>query len=196
MNVRFSLYEIPLPGEQPEDSRPQARVHTKGTIRLQEICYELRELGVNSAQIKAVLDATAKYLGKSLIYGYNFELEDIGTFSLSLRSSLIEKEAGKMVRVEADGVNFRCSKALKKKLREAQFEQIKQSPVLHSQEKRKKQMIAHLENYGYINISKYALLNQCSRYQARKDIDCFVADGLITSSGRKSHKIYVLVSSH
>lgn len=193
MNVKFRLYEIPLPGEQTETNRPQARVQTKGTIRLNDICNELRDLGVNSAQIKAVLDATAKYMGKSLTHGYNFELEGIGTFSLSLHCITVEKETGESVRVKTDGINFRCDKFLKEKVSKAEFELIKSSPAHTSLKKRKKQMIDYLGNYGYINISKYALLNHCSRYQARMDINCFEEEGLIKSSGMRSHKIYVLV---
>ncbi|MDH6535257.1 DNA-binding protein [Parabacteroides sp. 52] len=193
MKVKFSLYEIPLPGVHAETSRPQARVQSKGTIRLEEICSELRELGVNSAQIKAVLDATAKYMGKALVNGYNFELEGIGSFSLSLHSTLVETEKGESVQVEAHGVNFRYSPSLKEKINEAQFELIKQSPVHASLTKRKRQMIGYIETYGYINISKYALLNNCSRYQATKDIEYFEKEGLITSSGMKTHKVYVLL---
>jgi len=193
MNVKFSLYEIPLPGEQTEDSRPQARVHTNGTIRLNDICNELRDLGVNSAQIKAVLDATAKYLGKSLAHGYNFELEGIGTFSLSLHCDTVQKQTGEAVRVKAGGVNFRCGRSLKEKVSEVEFRHVKHSSSRSSLKKRKKQMIDYLEKQGYINISKYALLNNCSRYQARKDIESFVEEELIISSGAKSHKVYVLI---
>ncbi len=192
MKVKISLYDIPLPGEQPEESRLQARIQSKGTIRLNAICNELRDLGVNSAQIKAVLDAVAKFMGKSLVNGYNFELEGIGTFSLSLHSALIEKEEGEVVRVKAGGVNFRCGKELKRKIREAEFEQIKQSPKLTSLKKRRTKMIKYLGSNGYINISKYALLNDCSRYQAGKDLESFMKEEILVSSGSKSHKIYIL----
>ncbi|MDL2244788.1 HU family DNA-binding protein, partial [Parabacteroides sp. OttesenSCG-928-J18] len=188
----FSLYEIPLPGEQSETSRPQARVQSKGTIRLQNICDELRDLGVNSAQIKAVLDAVAKYMAKSLVDGYNFELEDIGTFSLSLHCSMADKASEGIVRVEANGVNFRPVKYLKEKVEEAELEQIEQSPVQTSLVKRKDQMISYLEKYGFVNLSRYALLNDCSRHQARKDIKGFVEEGVIVASGIRSHKVYVL----
>ncbi|MDL2255303.1 HU family DNA-binding protein [Parabacteroides sp. OttesenSCG-928-K15] len=194
MKVKFTLYELPLPGEQSETSRPQARVQSKGTIRLNDICGELRDLGVNSSQIKAVLDALAKYMKKSLVNGYNFELEDIGTFSLSLHCSTVDKASGEeVVQVQAEGVNYRPAKYLKEKIKEVEFEQIKQSPVQASLKKRKKQMMDYLGNYAYINLSKYALLNDCSRYQARKDIEEFVEEGIIASTGIGAHKVYVLV---
>lgn len=192
MNVKFSLYEIPLPGERTEESRPQARVHTNGTLRLNDICKELRDLGVNSAQIKAVLDATVKYMGKALLMGYNFELEGFGTFSLSLHCSMAENPTGESVVVKADGINFKCSKLLKEKIKEVDFKHIKRSPSHTTLKKRKKQMIDYLQTYGCINLTKYASLNNCSRYQARKDIEVFMEEGSILALGANSHKVFVL----
>lgn len=192
MKVKFNMYEIPVPGEQGETTMPQARQQSNGTIKMDTICNELRDLGVNSAQIKAVLDAVSKLMKKSLLLGYHFELDGIGTFSLSLQSNLVTGEKGEKVRVRVDGVNFRCNKELKKSVRKADVERASSlNPNLPSVNKRKKKMFEYIEKAGLITGSKYARINNCSRYQATKDLKSFEEEGLLAIIGKGTHKVYV-----
>lgn len=193
MKVKFGIYETPQPEGTDHEILQHARIHTRGTVRLNELCIELREQGVNSAQVKAVLDAAARFLFKSLQMGYNVELEEIGTFSLSLRSKPIaaEPENNKM-RVEVDTVNFRCNQRLRERVRK--IELIKEKDIKRTASNlsvRKKRMIGYLEKYGYINTVEYAELNDCTRYQSRKDLLAFTEEGLLIHSGRGSHKVYL-----
>ncbi len=194
MKVRFGVYDTPQPEGVQRESKQHARVHSKGTIRLNEMCEELRDLGVNSAQIKGVLDAAAKFMAKSLRHGYNVELDGIGIFSISLRSTSFEDELEKKkTRVEIDGVNFRCNKDLKKRVQKAELQKDKMSlQSMPSLTLRKKRMIAYLEEHGYINAVRYADINNCSRYLGRKDLLSFDEEKLIVSSGKRAHKIYLI----
>lgn len=192
MKVKFSMYEIPLPGDSGEiKTLPQARVQTKGTIKMDTICDELRHLGVNSSQIKAVLDAVGKLMKKSLLSGYNFELEDIGIFSLSLRSKPLGNENGNKVSVGVDGVNFRCNKKLKEGLMQAEIEltDISRS-VSYSTDKRKKKLFDFLQVNGIISISKYARLMGCNRYRAAKELKLFEEEKLLVLKGDGTHRVY------
>lgn len=196
MKVRFKVYETPQPEEVQRELQLHARIHSKGTVRLDELCAELRELGVNSAQIKAVLDASGKFIGKWLKNGYHVELEGIGTFSLSLRSRPIEKESGaKVTRVTVDRVNFKSNKQLMNHVKQAYLEEIDaenlKTPVFSG---RRKRMLAYLEKTPYINVSKYAEINLCSRYIARKDLQVYIDEGILDWSGRGAHKVYVYKS--
>jgi len=194
MKVKFRIYETPQPENRESEPLSHARIQTRGTVRLDEMCDELRELGVNSAQIKAVLDASRRFLVRSLHYGYNVELEGIGIFSLSLCSKPHEKESGeKVMRVQVDSLNFRCNKQLKSKIQAFELEQIKRKdPKAPGLATRKKRMIAYLEKQGCINNRQYAEHNNCSSYQARKDLAAFLTEGFLYTSGRGSHKVYLL----
>lgn len=194
MKVKYRIYDTPQPDSAQREPLSHARAQTRGTVRLDEMCEELRELGINSAQIKAVLDASQRFIYRSLHYGYNVELDGIGTFSLSLCSEPFETEEGKkMMRVKVDNLNFRCNKKLKAKIQDFELEQVKtDSQSMPGLNTRKKRMTAYLEKHGYINTVRYTEINNCSRYQARKDLTSFVDEGFLLLSGRGSHKVYLL----
>lgn len=197
MKVKFRVYETPQPENMQREPLSHARVQSRGTVRLNEMCEELQDLGVNSAQIKAVLDASQRFIIRSLQFGYNVELEGIGIFSLSLRSKPYEKETGqKMMRVEVDNLNFRCNKKLKEKVRRFELERIKMKQKSTSGLAAcKKRTIAYLEKHGYINCVQYAELNNCTIYKARKDLSTFLNEGLLSTSGKGAHKVYILINN-
>ncbi|MDH6533532.1 putative histone-like DNA-binding protein [Parabacteroides sp. PM5-20] len=194
MKVKFKIYETPQPEDAQREHLSHARVQSVGTVHLYEMCEELRDLGVNSAQIKAVLDASGKFLFKWLQLGYHVEFEEIGTFSLSLRSKPFMDESGKKtMRVEADGVNFRCNKRLKEKVREIELYKVKPDKnIMPGEITRKKRLLAYLEKKAFINIAKYAELNNCSRYISQRDLLAFVEEKWISVSGKGAHKVYIL----
>lgn len=193
MKVKFRTYETPQPEDAQREPLTHARVQTRGTVHLDEMCDELRELGINSAQIKAVLDASQRFIYRSLHYGYNVELDGIGTFSLSLRTKPFENAEGeKMMQVKVDNLNFRCNKKLKAKIQDFELEQIKPESKAPTLLTRKKRMITYLEKHGCINTLEYTAVNNCSYYQARKDLAAFLDEGLLFLSGKGSHKIYLL----
>ncbi|MDH6535699.1 hypothetical protein D0T51_11490 [Parabacteroides sp. 52] len=203
MKIRFGVYETPQPDNSGRPPRLHARVISKGTMRMDDLCAELRDLGVNSAQIKAVLDAAGKFIGKSLTNGYHVELEEIGTFSLSLRSNQVEEiqddsgeeeyPEGILTQVAIDRINFRGNPKLLKHIRQsASLEKVSTPLFSASLKKRKARMLSYLQEQGYISGLKYAEINNCSRYQSKKDLSGFEAEGLIQAKGKGSHRVYVL----
>lgn len=195
MEVRFGIYETPQPEGEGKEKRLHARVHPYETIRLDGLCEELGEKGINSASVKAVLDAIKRIMEKSLMRGFNVELEGIGTFSLSLHTQMVEKKPGiKTPHITIDGINFRANKQLKEKVKRAKLEaDNRQSHAIPPLTVRRQRMITYLEKYGYISGSKYARINGCSRYQARKDLEAFLQEKLVHTSGQASHKVYQLL---
>lgn len=204
MKIRFGVYETPQPEGTEGAPRQHARVISKGTMRMDDLCGELRDLGVNSAQIKAVLDATGRFIGKSLTNGYHVDLDDIGAFSLSLRSRVVKKvmseateetqSEGELTRVTIDRINFKGNPKLLKRIQQsAELEQVTKTTANSSQKKRKERMLSHLQQHGYISGLKYASINNCSRYQASKDLLAFEAEGLITQKGSGTHRVYMLL---
>jgi len=207
MKIKFGVYQNPpAPGSEEPSAQLHGRVISKGTFRLSELCEDLRELGVNSAQVKAVLDATGRFIRRSLTDGYNVELDGIGTLSLSLRSRQIEKEKVQVAengektvekesitRLTVDRVNFKTNRRLLKQINQKMdLEEITPHPSTPSLHYRKQRLLNHLRKNAFISVRKYAELNNCSRYQSNKDLPCFEQEGLIVRKGSGTHQVYVL----
>jgi len=194
MKVNIGIYETPQWKACETETKFHARVQSKGIRRLSDICDELLHLGVNSAQIKAVLDAVAKYIAKSLVDGYTIDVEEVGIFSLSVASNLLENTDGSTeIEVKVDKVNFRSSPTLRKRVDKADFE-IKNNVLettMPSLEKRKKMLNNYLMKYGYISILKFSKLVGYSRYQATRDLETFREEGLLKLSGKNTRKVYL-----
>lgn len=192
MKVKVGIYETPAPAGRPGKSMCHARISSKGTVRTENICSELLEIGLNSAQIKGVVDGLARYIGKTLMQGYHVELEGIGTFSLSVRSCVDSDDPDEeKVRFFIDGVNFKCSRKLKKMVEQTDLvvgtAERKSVPPADS---RRKNMLDYLRKNEYINASVYARINDCSRYLSRRDLQAYLEEGLLISRGKSTHKVY------
>lgn len=202
MKIKFGVYENPpAPGSEETSCQLHGRIISKGTFRLPELCENLRELGVNSAQVKAVLDATARFIRQSLTDGYHVELDGIGIFSLSLRSQFVEEEGEgeeaevkKMTRLTVDRINFKSNRRLLEQInRNMELMDISSIQPIPPFVYRKQRLLKHLRKNGFISERKYAELNNCSRYQSHKDLSLFEQEGLIARKGTGTHKVYVLV---
>ncbi|MDL2208144.1 HU family DNA-binding protein [Parabacteroides sp. OttesenSCG-928-O15] len=193
MKVKVGIYQTPQPKGRENEQLLHARVSSKGTRRLEEICDRLYELGLNSAQIKGILDGLARYIGESLRDGYHIEVEGIGTFSMSVKTQQEADETGeKSVLIQPDGVNFKCSKKLQNMIEQADLQVEKPSDkMLMPLAKRKKKLSDYLEKNKYINQREYAALTDLTIYQARKDLAEFVEEGFIRLTGGKTRKIYI-----
>ena len=191
MDVKINIFQTPKPSGREGEIQEHARVQSKGTRRLVDICEKLIPQGLNTAQIKGILDGLAVYIGESLRDGYHIELEDIGTFSLSVKTHPAE-DPKKMI-VEVDSVNFKCSPKLKQRAKRAKLAVHKQSaasrlPLI----KRKKNLLEYLQKNGSISVRGYARLNNCSDYQAKKDLDVFEEERVVELKGKGTHKIYII----
>ncbi|RHJ82996.1 HU family DNA-binding protein [Parabacteroides sp. AM08-6] len=189
--VGFSVYD--LPGK---NQASCARLISNGTKNMQEVCEYINECcSVTSSDIKGVLDALSNYIGHQLSNGYSVELDGFGHFSPALKTQKKEdKENGKTVfTVSVDGVNFRCAPELKEKVKECRPKKVKrENEATSSREERKTQMLEYLQNHHSINISDYAILNQCTYYTAQHDIKKYEEEGYIQQEGYKTHRVYRL----
>lgn len=194
MAVKVKIYNTPRPNDREGEALQHARVVSKGTLRLDDICEALVPMGLNTAQIKGILDGLVQYTRKSLQEGYHIEWEELGTFSLSVRSKQIINAANKpATEVTIDGVNFRAHPELKKKIRKTTKieESTEEIPAESSQAQRKARMLKQLEKDGHITGMEYTRLNNCTRYTAQKDLDTFVEEKIIASVGKGTRKIFV-----
>lgn len=192
--IKFSVYNTPATKE--KKSIPYPRVISRGTRKMDRICYELSDsCSITSSDIKGVLEALSQYIGRELAEGYTVELEGLGHFSPSLKSIRNVHEDG-TIRYSASvhGVNFRSSNQLKEMVKIDHPQKVKRENIpTTDREGRKKKMLEYLQKHPYINISDYTKLNQCTYYIAQKDIKQFETDGMIYGDGYPTHRVYMLV---
>jgi len=196
MKVNVGIYETPQPSTSGETGKKvHARVRSNGIKKLGDICDSLYEKGINSAQIKAVLDGIAIYIGRALKYGYTVEMEEVGIFSLSVGTETrVDDEGKEMIRVAINGVNFRPSPVLRKRIKEAEIEVNKDCLGGNgiSQERKKRKLIRYLEENTFIHVLGYSQLIGCSRYRAGKELETFREEGLLKISGKGNRQVYLL----
>lgn len=196
MEINFSIHETPKPKGSEKQTSAHARIQPNGTKRLEDICLYINEVSsLSSSDVKGALEALFKYLSLQLQSGYNVELDGFGHFSVALRSQKIADDAGKeKIRTTIDGVNFRCSPRLKSAVKNSRLKKVKRPSSSFPQiAQRQERLVEYLEKHEVINQRQYTSLNGCSRYMAGKDLKKFREEGLITCSGRTTHKVYLLV---
>lgn len=189
MAIRYSLYETPSSAEENE-GKVHARAISSDTIRMEEICEIITERSsLSSADVKAVLDSFVWLLRTRLSYGYNVELEELGFFSPSLKTTQKENGKGK-VKVTVDGINFRCSKKLKKSLAYTKLTK-KKREADRDEEARRNILMRHLADNPHISKRTYAAITGCSRYRADQDMRMYEEEGLLKRVGYPNQGIYV-----
>lgn len=196
MDVKFGVYETPQPLSREGKQKNHARVITTGTRRIEEMCDFISDCtSLSSADVKGVLEALTKYVGLELRSGAKVELEGLGYFSLSTKSTQTTTAKGKpTVTVVVDGVNFRCSTRLKKDVKRTRLVKIGEKKMQYPElEERKKRMVDYINKHGYINASLYAALNDCSRYRASAELKQFAVDKIIGCLGRSTHLTYQFI---
>lgn len=189
MAIKFKVHETPQPKGREGKALQHARAVASDTKKMDDICTLIcARSSVSSADVKAVLDSFVWIIGLNLQHGDHVELEDLGHFSPSLRTRKLPD--GKM-EISVDGVNFRCSEAMKKQLKRATLE--KESTLPHfTRQKRKERMLSYIDENDSITVPTYGKINACSRYKAQADLLLFINEGLIVRVGSGTHVMYLL----
>lgn len=199
MEIKFSVYETPKPKGRENEKTVHARLQPRGTKHLEDICEHISDVAsLTSSDVKGALEAFFQYMSFQLRYGYNVELDGIGLFSVALKSKECkDKETNrKHLMVKIDGVNFRCSTRLKKALNQSTLKKEEKTKMPFPRlTDRQERMENFLRRNDSISIRQYAMLNQCSRYYATKDLSLFVENGLLRKNGMGTHKVYLFSES-
>ena len=192
MAIKFNLHETPQPHSRGKKALNHARAIPRSTKRMDDICRIICErASVSSADVKAVLDSFVWYIETTLADGDHVELEDLGYFSPSLRTRNTSEDEFVVI---PDGINFRCSEKLKRKLSYTTLERA-QETVTYTAGKRKERLIDHFENNESITTPQYMQLNVCSHYKATADLKQFIAEGWLSRIGSSTHVMYKLVET-
>lgn len=197
MCAKYAFYKNPPKREGGDDGSLHARVVSRGRFGTEELAREIaNNCSFSSGVVKGMLDALAKSLEMHLKYGETVDLEGIGTFSITLKCP---KGITDPKQIRAESVNFnnivyRPSPQLKHKMKSITLSRASLPKRKdQTEEDRLSNILAHLkEKQRIISTTDCMSFNQCSRYQALKDLKKLHAQGLLTWVGRGKQKYYML----
>ena len=178
---------------------------TLGTEEFIDVLHD-RLRTVDKGVLRGVISGIADSLVSLLSKGNNVTLDEIGTFSMSLKflddkPTEIQEEDDQMLyrRVGVKDLNFKISPKLIRDLQmNTKFERMMSGARelkknLYTLEQRIENALAIIDEKGHITLSEYAKVNNLSRTTASKELAKITADPTmpIDYTGQASHKIWI-----
>ena len=178
---------------------------TLGTEEFIDVLHN-RLRTVDKGVLRGVISGIADSLVSLLSKGNNVTLDEIGTFSMSLKfldekPTEIQEEDDQMLyrRVGVKDLNFKISPKLIRDLQmNTRFERMmagarELKKNLYTLEQRIENALAIIDEKGHITLGEYAKVNNLSRTTASKELAKITADLTmpIDYTGQASHKIWI-----
>ena len=178
------------------------------TLTTKEFIDELHKhlRTVDKGVLTGVMCGMADTLASLLSRGNNVTLDDIGTFSMSLKfiddkPTEIQEEGDRMLyrRVGVKDLNFKTAPEMMRSLQmKTKFERVMTGARvlkknLYTFEQRIENALAIIDEKGHITLGEYAKVNNMSRTTASKELAKITADPEmpIDYTGQASHKIWI-----
>ena len=178
---------------------------TLGTEEFIDVLHN-RLRTVDKGVLRGVISGISDSLVSLLSKGNNVTLDEIGTFSMSLKfldekPTEIQEEDDHMLyrRVGVKDLNFKISPKLIRDLQmNTRFERMmagarELKKNLYTLEQRIENALAIIDGKGHITLGEYAKVNNLSRTTASKELAKITADPTmpIDYTGQASHKIWI-----
>lgn len=196
MGAKYALYENPNPKGDGKRQPLHARIVPKGTVRTQEIAEEIADgSGYSTGTTKGMLDALAKAIARNLRQGYTVELEELGSFSVSLKCRpVMEQKELRSWSVHFGNIHFKGSKKMKDRIKSIDLERDSEAKATrYAPEQRKGRMLLTLKERDFFTAAQYMRLNGCNRSTAARDIKEMIEAGKIKKLGYGKAVLYVPV---
>ena len=195
MSIEYNLFTNPLrEGEEKPTLHARAiNIQTVNTDKLAETIEGMSTFTV--ADIKGAIKAIGERLCFFLGNSQSVHLEGIGTFSVTLKckQQVVNKKDIRSASIEFKNVEFRADPELKKRLRNARIERREgtSNKKSYNSDIRQKRILWYIKNYGSINQSVAASLNQCTRQKAKADLEQLLEDNQIQKNWCGKRAFYV-----
>lgn len=195
MSIEYDLFTNPLrEGEEKPTLHARAiNIQTVNTDKLAETIEGMSTFTV--ADIKGAIKAIGERLCFFLSNSQSVHLEGIGTFSVTLKckQQVVNKKDIRSASIEFKNVEFRADPELKKRLRNARIERREgtSNKKSYNSDIRQKRILWYIKNYGSINQSVAASLNQCTRQKAKADLEQLLEDNQIQKNWCGKRAFYV-----
>lgn len=169
---------------------------------------KLHNHGLSPTVVEAAVADVRDMLVELLSMGYAVNIDELGTFSLSLdfeddKSAEMQGDDDKMNyrKVGVKSVNFKPSPDLVKDLKQETDRDLERDMAgvkvirkeIYSRAERIVRALKVIDDHGFIGLTDYAYLNNLSRTSASLELKeiCDDEDSPICSVGQHSHKVWV-----
>ncbi|MCL3853584.1 MULTISPECIES: HU family DNA-binding protein [Parabacteroides] len=194
MSIEYDLFANP---PRPGETKPtlHARAINIQTVDTNELARMIEGMSTfTSADIKGAIKAISERLFYCLSNSQSVHLDGIGTFSVTLKCRPVEnKKDIRAASIAFKNVEFRADPELKKRFRGARIERREGTTErkAYNEDIRQKRILWYIKNYGTINQTVAADLNQCTRQKAKKDLEQLIEDNQIQKNwcGRRAFYI-------
>lgn len=197
MGAKYALYENPNPKGDGKKQPLHARIVPRGTIRTEEIASDIADsCGFSTAVTKGMLDALAHIVSRHLRRGYTVELNELGSFSLSLKCRpVMEKTEIRSWSIDFGNVHFKGNKKLKERISTGFVPERapETGPTSYSPQERINRLTNYLKENEYICRAQYMQLNGCNRNTAINDLGKEIEKGNLKIVGRGKMFLYLPV---
>ena len=196
MGAKYAMYENPNPKGDGKKQPLHARIVSRGTIRTEEIAQDIAEsCGYSTGVTKGMLDALAHIVSRYLKRGYTVELNELGTFSISLKSRpVMDKKEIRSWSIGFGNVHFRGNKKLKERLKLLDLERADEGEsTSFTPQQRKKRALEYLKDHDYINRVLYMQINGCNHSTAIADLKKMTESEQLKKLGSGKAVLYIAV---
>ena len=194
MAANYKLVRNPDPANSDELKPFHPRIKSLGTLSIEQLADRAQgRSSLSPATIKSALLVISDLLQETLREGYNVNLNNIGYFSVSLKSRpVMEKNEIRSESVHFSHVNFRCSQELKDKLSTMEVTRAQSITVPNlSQTEKELRLKKHFEQKLNLTTTEYMNLTYSSRQKALKELKSLVQEDKITKIGSKNATQYL-----
>lgn len=186
MSIEYDLFANP-PRNGEEKPTLHARAINIQTVNTNELARMIESMSTfTTADIKGAIKAISDRLYFCLSNSQSVHLEGIGTFSVTLRckQQVENKKDIRSASIEFKNVEFRADPELKKRFRGVRIERREGTSEKknYNADIRQKRILWYIKNYGTINLTVAASLNQCTRQKTKKDLEQLLKDNQIQKS--------------
>ena len=186
MAANYKLVRNPDPANSDKLKPLHPRIKSLGTLSIEQLADRAQgRSSLSPATIKSALLVISDLLQETLREGYNVNLNNIGYFSVSLKSRpVMEKNEIRSESVHFSHVNFRCAQELKDKLSTMEVTRAQSVTVPNlSQTEKELRLKKHFEQKLNLTTTEYMNLTYCSRQKALKELKSLVQEDKITKIG-------------
>ena len=196
MAAQYELHENPDPKQTGKKQLLHPRFAPLGTVNAQKL-YELAADGTtfSPAELEAALNQSTRRVVTALKDGYNVELGEIGTLTISLKGRPVmdEKEI-RSASIEVNNLVLRTSKRMKQQLRGIQ---LKRNPEAWTSspldvKRRDAALAAHFEKNPFISREEYQEIRGCKRSKAIEELNKMIVEGRLCRYGASRLGLYQL----
>ena len=197
MSLEYDLYETPDIQQTGEQQPLHPRVVFKGTIDREEFLDRVHKFtGLSRSLLAGAMQSFQDELRDLLADGWIVEMGEMGYFSVSLQGPpVMNKKDVHAQSIKLKNINYRPSSLFKKEVHWKIKPERGESFTRPNREERDaekclKIINSHLAKYPCLTRADYCRLTGCSKKLALKELNGFIADGLLIRYGAGKQVVY------